>query len=307
MFNRTPLLRGLGICLTLAVGSGALAASAIDACGQLEQSGACVLFRANGLLYQLNTNGAFIAGDAVRVIGSIQESCNSPCSGVAGCVIVGEITYCDGPVSIVGTLTATSGCTILADERGQLIQIDNVGGFALGDRVIVSGEFNRRCEPRCSGIRRCIRSNSIVAAPLPPPSPPPAGNDPNTPASGSEGGASNPTGGSTADAGGAGGNGTSSGAGGAAGSGGAGGDGGAGDLDDTGISSGSGGTGGSSNGGGQSAGGVDDSLDESLQDRAADDLANGPVNDVATFLCPVLGFAVPSLTLLGMIRVRRRA
>jgi hypothetical protein len=299
MFSRTRSIRGFCVGLSLLTGIGASASTAIDACGQLEQSGACVLFRANGALYQLNTTAAFIAGDAVRVIGSIQDSCNSTCPGVAGCVFVGEITYCDGPVSIVGTLTATSGCTILADERDQLIQLDNVGGFALGERVIVSGEFNRRCEPRCSGIRRCMRNNSVVAAPPPPPPPPPpTGNDPSaTSGSGdaSTGGSGGSSGGTTGGAG-------SGSNGGSGGSGATGADDAGGADDGSGIDD----TGGSLSGDGQTASGAGDGADDSPENGGAVDETTEPVNEMATFLCPVLGFAVPGFTLLGMARVRRR-
>ncbi len=273
-----PKLKTAAVVLTLlaAVAPG-LASTAVDVCGQLVQVGSCVLLSVSGEGdYVLSATAAFVPGDNVRVIGSLEGSCSSSCSNYAGCITVGDITYCDGPVSVVGTLTATSGCIILADERDQLIAIDNVGTVAVGTRVIVSGEFSRRCEPRCSGIRRCIRNNSVVEAPLPPTPPPDTG-----------GGSSN--GGTTG------------------GTGGAGGDGGNGQTGNTGGSGSNGSTGGGSNGGTTSGDGSSGGSGNSGSGNSNPDDATDPLGDeLATMLCPALGFAVPGLALLGIVRTRRR-
>lgn len=66
--------------------------SEFDACGTLVVSGGCLVFRGGGGDYLLGDYGRYAAGDAVRVIGTLNPDCVTICSGLDGC-IQGAITY----------------------------------------------------------------------------------------------------------------------------------------------------------------------------------------------------------------------
>ncbi len=60
--------------------------SDFDACGTLVRTQDCVLFDGGGGLYYLSDYGRFQVGDAVRVVGSLDDSCVTICGEAQGCV-----------------------------------------------------------------------------------------------------------------------------------------------------------------------------------------------------------------------------
>lgn len=64
----------------------------IDACGVLVQGSRCVLFEGGGGKYVLSDYGHFKAGDAVRVVGTVDTNCTTLCSEADGCVR-GAVVY----------------------------------------------------------------------------------------------------------------------------------------------------------------------------------------------------------------------
>lgn len=63
----------------------------IDACGVLVQGRECVLFQGGGGKYYLSEYGRFRAGDAVRVIGTVDPNCNAICSDADSCISGAEV------------------------------------------------------------------------------------------------------------------------------------------------------------------------------------------------------------------------
>jgi hypothetical protein len=92
------MLRTLTVLLGSLVVANALAqttqpsTTAIDACGVLVQGARCVLFEGSGGKYVLSDYGRFKAGDAVRVVGTVDTNCATMCSDADGCVR-GAVVY----------------------------------------------------------------------------------------------------------------------------------------------------------------------------------------------------------------------
>ncbi|TWT45202.1 hypothetical protein RAS1_16240 [Phycisphaerae bacterium RAS1] len=63
----------------------------IDACGVLVQGRECVLFEGGGGSYYLSNYGRFRAGDAVRVVGTVDPDCSAICSDADGCISGAEV------------------------------------------------------------------------------------------------------------------------------------------------------------------------------------------------------------------------
>lgn len=114
--------RNLAVLLTVLAASSAWGQTTdpntteIDACGVLVQSARCVLFEGGGGNYVLSDYGGFKAGDAVRVVGTVDTNCTSICSEADGCVR-GAVVY-DPTVLPCGTALpsfpgdlVTSACT----------------------------------------------------------------------------------------------------------------------------------------------------------------------------------------------------
>ena len=64
----------------------------IDTCGVLVQGARCVLFEGGGGKYVLSDYGGFKAGEAVRVVGTVDTNCATICSEADGC-IRGAVVY----------------------------------------------------------------------------------------------------------------------------------------------------------------------------------------------------------------------
>jgi len=251
------------------------ARATFDHCGVLKASGSCIVFEPEGgsAVYAIDYSARFSVGDRVRVIGNLEATCAAPCT-VAGCVTVGEITFCEGAVTLRGTLVQSTGCLLLDEEHGLLLRLENTAGFSEGQRVVVSGNFGRRCEPVCAGIRACVLANTITLAPSPPPSSGDggsSGSSGDTPTSDGGQGGSTPTGSGSG----------SSGTGGSASTGG--------NTSNTASSNQTGGTG-QTNGGSADTTSADPALEEVM----------------GAFACPLAGLAALTLGVVGLFLARSR-
>lgn len=162
--------------LSLALGLMAVAAGradSVDLCGELVRGVECTLLEASdGRRYLLDDPGPFVVGDRIRVVGERDESCVTICQEGNGCITVVLATYCDGPFTACGRLVAGVECVLFEDDQGFLLAIENTAPFAVGDRVLVSGRFDRDCVTICQQTTGCIEDNTIRAAPLDGPCPP---------------------------------------------------------------------------------------------------------------------------------------
>lgn len=92
------MIRSLTVLLITLIAGGAGAQTTqpgtteIDACGVLVQSSRCVLFEGGGGNYVLSDYGGFKAGDAVRVVGTVDTNCITICPEADGC-IRGAVVY----------------------------------------------------------------------------------------------------------------------------------------------------------------------------------------------------------------------
>ena len=76
-----------------------------DACGTLVRGVECVLFEGGGGRYVLSDYAGFKVGDAVRVIGTLDEACITICQEGDGCIRGAEVFSpavfpCGTPVSV---------------------------------------------------------------------------------------------------------------------------------------------------------------------------------------------------------------
>lgn len=77
----------------------------IDACGTLVRSGNCFLVEVAGGRFLVTETGRFGAGDEVRVIGTLDESCITICADADGCIrgaelFDPEILPCGTPIGV---------------------------------------------------------------------------------------------------------------------------------------------------------------------------------------------------------------
>lgn len=153
------------VCVGVAVATLAQA-DPVDFCGQIVRGVECALFQADGgERYVLDDPGNFSIGDRVRVRGERDQGCVSICLEGDGCISVAGITYCDGEITACGTLVDGVECVLFEDDGGFLFVIENRGSFAVGDRVLVRGQFSRDCASICQQETGCIADNSIEPSP----------------------------------------------------------------------------------------------------------------------------------------------
>ncbi len=77
----------------------------IDACGTLVRSGNCFLVEVAGGRFLVTETGRFRAGDEVRVIGTLDESCITICADADGCIrgaelFDPEVLPCGTPIGV---------------------------------------------------------------------------------------------------------------------------------------------------------------------------------------------------------------
>lgn len=77
----------------------------IDACGTLVRSGNCFLVEVAGGRFLVTETGRFGAGDEVRVIGTLDETCITICADADGCIrgaelFDPEVLPCGTPIGV---------------------------------------------------------------------------------------------------------------------------------------------------------------------------------------------------------------
>ena len=150
------------VSAALAFAGPAGAGELFDDCGTLVEGAECVLFQSDsGGLYLVSERGGFLIGDRVRVTGDLDTSCVSACLEGQGCIQDNQITDCDGLVAACGTLVSRNQCAILQADDGQEYVLDQYGGFSVGQRVHVLGEYEAECGGECASGVACIRNNTI--------------------------------------------------------------------------------------------------------------------------------------------------
>ena len=90
-----------------------------DACGTLVQGTECVLFEGGGGRYVLSDYGGFRIGDAVRVVGTVDEGCITICQEGDGCIRGAQvfdpaILPCGTPASVDFDPCSGLGTALLA-------------------------------------------------------------------------------------------------------------------------------------------------------------------------------------------------
>jgi hypothetical protein len=144
-----------------------LAESSFESCGTLVAGAECVLFRADadGSSYVLANRGAFVVGDRVRVIGLLNTGCITSCQQGSGCIEDNSIEACPPEIDACGVLVQGAECPLLQpDGELRTYVVENLGGFAVGDRVRVTGTRDSACLSTCGASSGCIVANTIRAA-----------------------------------------------------------------------------------------------------------------------------------------------
>jgi hypothetical protein len=164
MTVRLVLASAVLVCLP--VGTAASAGVPFDDVGTLVTGVECVLFEAeSGGLYVLGNYGDFSAGDTVRVVGDLSTDCVSACLQGDGCILNNDILDGSDYLAVCGTLISRGGCAILQDDAdGSEYVLDQYGGFSVGQRVHVVGEYRAACGGECAVGIACIRNNSVQEA-----------------------------------------------------------------------------------------------------------------------------------------------
>ena len=135
-----------------------------SACGTLVQAGTCVLFDSDtGDTYVVDQTGTFTAGDRVEINGTLHSNCTSACSPSSGCVTVSTVNTCGTSFTSCGLLVQRGACAAFTADHGGTYALDSLGGFAVGDRVRVSGTLDLTCTRPCATLNGCIRSNTVSA------------------------------------------------------------------------------------------------------------------------------------------------
>ncbi|MCG3126541.1 MAG: hypothetical protein CHACPFDD_01388 [Phycisphaerae bacterium] len=120
----------------LTAGAQVLPGPAFDECGVLVRGVECVLFEGGGGRYVLSDYGDFKVGDAVRVVGTLNENCISICSDADGC-IAEAVVY--DPVALpCGTEIPSISLDTCATTAAGLL------GSALGGVALTSRPKRRR-------------------------------------------------------------------------------------------------------------------------------------------------------------------
>lgn len=136
-----------------------------DQCGEIVAGAECALFRADGGgRYVVADLGNFEVGDRVQVLGELNENCATTCQEGDGCVTAVRVTYCDEAIAACGKLVQGVECALFEDDRGFLLAIDRTDGFAVDDRVHITGRFEASCASICHQQSGCVEVESIVPA-----------------------------------------------------------------------------------------------------------------------------------------------
>jgi hypothetical protein len=159
-------------CFTICLeGDGCIFGNTIEACvepfegcGTLVQGVECVLFQADeGGLYLLENLDGFGVGDRVFVTGVPDPDCVSFCQQEDACIFGNTIEPCvfEG----CGELIQGVECVLFQADAGGLYLLDNLDGFGVGDRVLVSGILDPTCFTICLEGDGCIFETVIGPCP----------------------------------------------------------------------------------------------------------------------------------------------
>jgi hypothetical protein len=139
-------------------------ATPFSTCGVLTQRAQCVAFVADtGGTFTLETVGGFVAGDRVRVTGTVDTSCARACQPTDGCITSNTIESCGTAFNSCGMLIQGPGCVLFQADTGGTFTLSNVGAFVVGDRVRVTGALGGSCTNACTATETCIADNLIEA------------------------------------------------------------------------------------------------------------------------------------------------
>ncbi len=139
----------------------------IDTCGLLRRLPPCLVFFPDdnpSTSYLLSETGPFRAGDRVRVVGTVDPDCVSPC--FVPCVAVERIGPCTTDTDLCGRLVESEPCGVLFLPSGgpttAPFRLENYGGLAPPACVRVAGVSPPLIEIcRGGGPIRFLENNSI--------------------------------------------------------------------------------------------------------------------------------------------------
>jgi thermitase len=166
-------ITGVLLLISLVI-SGAVTVGAVPFSerGQLIQGPNCLLFvRGNPAQDELvlENYGYFGPGTSVHVSGDLVMGCQTSCSLAVGCVLGNSIDSSSTPPQpffACGVLVQQDACLLFAPDSfpSTKYRLEHYGGFHVGDRVCVSGDFVAGCMSSCPGVLYCIQNNSISPA-----------------------------------------------------------------------------------------------------------------------------------------------
>ena len=134
----------------------------VTECGELVQGVECVLFLADsGGLFLLENLGGFNVGDQVEVTGCLDPGCFTICLQGDGCIFQNTIEACLEPFEGCGELVQGVECVLFQADSGGLFLLENLGGFGVGDRVLVTGLLDPDCFTICLQGDGCVFENTI--------------------------------------------------------------------------------------------------------------------------------------------------
>jgi hypothetical protein len=142
----------------------AACATSFAGCGTLVQGSGCVLFQADtGESFSLANLGAFQVGDRVRVSGALGGACVTTCANAQTCIADNTIELCQTVFAECGRLIQGADCVLFQADSGGSYLLDNLAGFAVGDRVRVVGTLDADCFSACLPTSGCIHDNTLSA------------------------------------------------------------------------------------------------------------------------------------------------
>ncbi len=141
-----------------------------EAQGIIVQTTECIVFvpfHHDGQ-FLLDNMGEAIVGDTVFVAGDLDISCVTICGDVDGCIhdnfievinMPGDPTM---PFNGIGVLLQNDSCVLFSEAMtGELLVLDYLGDYVIGDTVCVAGILDVECETDCAGAIGCVEVHHI--------------------------------------------------------------------------------------------------------------------------------------------------
>ncbi len=130
-------------------------------CGTIINTPECRLFHADaGGIFVLTNPGGASVGERVWVSGPIEPDCAGACATDLPCIRNRPPGEC---FDECGVLVQGVECVLLQTAGGDLLVVQNLGGFGVGDRVRVRGSLDRLCITFCQQGQGCVNDNTIEA------------------------------------------------------------------------------------------------------------------------------------------------